>query len=78
MQCFSTDVEGKPRSREPTAYITTKIICKINRSRFRLFMEVVSVAQSMCTAFNEYNTDDDDDDDDHNNNNNNNNSVLIY
>jgi len=41
-------------------------------------MEVVSVAQSMCTAFNEYNTDDDDDDDDHNNNNNNNNSVLIY
>jgi hypothetical protein len=41
-------------------------------------MDAVSVAQSMCTACNEYNTNDDDDDDDDNNNNNNNNAVLVY
>jgi hypothetical protein len=41
-------------------------------------MDAVSVELSMCTAFNEYNTNNDDDDDDNNNNNNNNNSVLVY
>jgi len=43
-------------------------------------MDAVSVELSMCTAFNEYNTNtnDDDDDDDDNNNNNNNNIDLVF